>query len=78
MDAFDPYPDYLTVEQAAACLGVKPAAVRRLLRQYGMGEFLRASLSKQVLIRKQDLLDAHTARALKRREEPSRGRRTVA
>ncbi len=52
---FEPNPEYLTVEQAAAYLEVTPAAVRRLLRQYGLGEFLRASISKQVLIRREDL-----------------------
>ncbi len=53
--AFEPNPSYLTVEQAAAYMGVTTGAIRRLLRQYGMGEFLRASISKQVLIRREDL-----------------------
>jgi excisionase family DNA binding protein len=53
--AFEPNSEYLTVGQAAAYLEVTPAAVRRLLRQYGLGEFLRASISKQVLIRREDL-----------------------
>jgi len=53
--AFEPYPEYLTIEQAAAYLNVTPATIRRLLRQHGLGEFLRASISKQVLIRRADL-----------------------
>jgi hypothetical protein len=53
--AFEPRPAYLTIEQAAAYAGVTPGAIRRLLRQYGMGEFVRASISKQVLIRRVDL-----------------------
>ena len=53
--AFEPNPEYLTIEQAAAYLGVTPAVIRRLLRQHGLGDFLRASISKQVLIRREDL-----------------------
>jgi excisionase family DNA binding protein len=53
--AFEPSPEYLTIEQAAAYLEVTPAVIRRLLRQHGLGEFLRASISKQVLIRREDL-----------------------
>lgn len=52
---FDPYPEYLTVAQAAAYRGVSQATIRRLLRQYGLGEFMRDAMNKQVLIRKQDL-----------------------
>jgi excisionase family DNA binding protein len=53
--SFELNPEYLTVEQAAAYLEVTPAAIRRLLRQHGLSEFLRASISKQVMIRRQDL-----------------------
>lgn len=52
---FDPYPEYLTIEQAAAYLNVTPAVIRRLLRQHGLGDFVRASISRQVLIRRADL-----------------------
>ena len=52
---FEPNPEYLTIEQAAAYLEVTPAAIRRLLRQHGLGEFLRASISKQVMLRREDL-----------------------
>ena len=52
---FDPYPEYLTIEQAAAYRGVPVSTIRRLLRQYGLTEFARASLSKQVLIKRTDL-----------------------
>ena len=53
--AFEPSPEYMTVEQAAAYLEVTPGAIRRLLRQHGLGDFLRASISKQLLIRRADL-----------------------
>ena len=53
--SFEPNPEFLTVEQAAAYLHVTPSAIRRLLRQHGLGDFLRASISKQVMIRRQDL-----------------------
>jgi excisionase family DNA binding protein len=53
--AFDPYPEYLTIEQSAAYLNVTPAVIRRLLRQHGLGDFTRASIGKQVLIRRADL-----------------------
>jgi excisionase family DNA binding protein len=52
---FDPHPEYLTIEQAAAYLNVTPAVIRRLLRQHGLGDFVRASISRQVLIRRADL-----------------------
>ena len=52
---FDPYPEYLTIEQAAAYRGVPVSTIRRLLRQYGLTEFARASLGKQVLIKRTDL-----------------------
>jgi excisionase family DNA binding protein len=52
---FEPNPEYLTIEQAAAYLEVTPAVIRRLLRQHGLGDFLRASISKQVMIRREDL-----------------------
>jgi excisionase family DNA binding protein len=47
--------DFLTVEQAAAYLGVGRAYLHRLLRQHGLGEFLRASIGRQVLISRDDL-----------------------
>jgi excisionase family DNA binding protein len=58
--AFEPYPEFLTIEQSAAYLNVPQVTIRRLLRQYGMGEFVRAAISRQVLIRRSDLdrLDA--------------------
>lgn len=51
----DTDPEYLSIEQAARYLGVTAAEVRRLLRQYGLGEFTRASMARQVLIRRTDL-----------------------
>jgi len=52
---FDPFPEYLTIEQAAAYRGVTPAVIRRALRAYGLTEFARASMAKQVLIKRTDL-----------------------
>ena len=61
--------EYLTVEEASAYLGVTPAYLRRVLREHGLGEFIRASLRKQILIRKSDLgkLRAPGRRPLRRR-----------
>jgi excisionase family DNA binding protein len=75
--AFDPHPEYLTIEQAAAYLNVTPAAIRRLLRQHGLGDFLRASISRQVLIRRADLdaMDLSQAPARSVAGRPSAGRR---
>jgi excisionase family DNA binding protein len=53
--AFDPFPEYLTIEQAAAYRGVTVATIRRVLRAYGLTEFTRASMGKQVLIKRTDL-----------------------
>jgi excisionase family DNA binding protein len=51
----DPFPDYLTIEQAAAYLSMKPAQVRKLLREFGLSEFTRAQIGKEVKISKQHL-----------------------
>lgn len=74
---FDTYPEYMTVQQAAAYLDVTPATIRRLLRQYGLGEFLRASMNKQVMLRKEDLdaMDVTNVRTGEAtRSRPKRGR----
>ena len=47
--------EFLSIDQAAAYLGVRRAFLTRLLRQHGLGEFLRASMGKQVLMSKADL-----------------------
>ena len=52
---FDPYPEYLTIEQAAAYRRVSVSTIRRVLRAYGMTEFARTAMNKQVLIRRSDL-----------------------
>jgi excisionase family DNA binding protein len=78
---FEPNPEYLTIEQAAAYLEVTPAAIRRLLRQHGLGDFLRASISKQVMIRREDLdaIDlAHGGLRTVGGRAPARGRRSGA
>lgn len=80
---FEPNPEYLTIEQAAAYLNTTPAAVRRLLRQFGLGEFVRASISRQVLIRREDLDAIDVAHggfrtvAGTKTTSPSRSRRTA-
>ena len=51
----DPFPEYMTIEQAAAYLSVKPAQVRKLLRDFGLSEFMRAQIGKEVTIKKEHL-----------------------
>jgi hypothetical protein len=47
--------DYLTIPEAARSLGMTPGQLRRVLRQFGLGELLRASMRKQVMIKRSDL-----------------------
>jgi hypothetical protein len=47
--------DYLTFDEACRDFNVTPAQLRRLLRDYGLGEFVRASMDRQVLLRRSDL-----------------------
>jgi excisionase family DNA binding protein len=47
--------EYLTIEQASAVFGVRPSEVRRVLREHGLGDFVRTSMRKDVLIRRSDL-----------------------
>ena len=54
MDA-DNQRDFLTLDEAAAHLGVRRSYLNRVLRQHGLGEFLRASMGRQVLINRADL-----------------------
>jgi excisionase family DNA binding protein len=49
----DPFPEYMTIEQAAAYLSVKPAQVRKLLREFGLSEFTRAQIGKEVRLKKE-------------------------
>lgn len=51
----DPFPEYMTIEQAAAYLSVKPAQVRKLLREFGLSEFMRAQIGKEVRLKKEHL-----------------------
>ncbi|HLG11149.1 MAG TPA: helix-turn-helix domain-containing protein [Dehalococcoidia bacterium] len=51
----DPFPEYMTIEQAAAYLSVKPAQVRKLLREFGLSEFTRAQIGKEVRLKKEHL-----------------------
>jgi excisionase family DNA binding protein len=69
---FESADDYLSIEEAAAFLGVQPSYVRRLLRQFGLGELTRATMTRQVRIRRGDLEKLH----VDRRQSP--GRRGVA
>ena len=43
----DPFPEYMTIEQAAAYMSVKPAQVRKLLREFGLSEFTRRKSAKR-------------------------------
>lgn len=52
MDAQD---DYITIEEAARSLGLTTAQLRRVLRQYGFGDLLRASMRKRIMIRRSEL-----------------------
>lgn len=70
----DPFPDFLTIEQTAAYLSMRPAQVRKLLRDFGLGEFTRAQIGKEVRISKQHL-DAITGREVAPRAQPNRRRR---
>jgi len=71
----DPFPDYLTIEQAAAYLNLKPAQVRKLLREFGLSEFTRAQIGKEVKISKQHLdVIAHGHQAAQQ-TQPARRRR---
>jgi excisionase family DNA binding protein len=68
----DPFPEYMTIEQAASYLSVKPAQVRKLLREFGLSEFMRAQIGKEVRLKKEHvelLLAGSTAKtaAVKRR-----------
>jgi hypothetical protein len=47
--------EYLTIGQASAVFRVSPAQIRRVLRAYGLGDFVRASMRKDVRVRRQDL-----------------------
>jgi len=67
----DPFPEYLTIEQAAAYLSLKPAQVRKLLREFGLSEFTRAQIGKEVRIKKEHL-DAINPAA-----QPSQQQRTT-
>ena len=73
---FDPYPEYLTIEQAAVYLNVPPSQVRRLLRLFGLGDFARAHIGKRVLISKQHLEALHVTREVQ--QAPQRRTRGAA
>jgi hypothetical protein len=47
--------DYVTLEEAGRSLGLSGPQMRRLLRQYGLGDLLRASMRKEITIRREDL-----------------------
>jgi excisionase family DNA binding protein len=46
--------EYLTIDQAARVFGVSQATVRRILRAYGLGEFVRGSMRREVLVSRRD------------------------
>jgi excisionase family DNA binding protein len=53
--ANDQRDEYLTIDQACAVFGLGLPQMRRLLREYGLGDFTRASMRRDVLIRRADL-----------------------
>jgi excisionase family DNA binding protein len=67
----DPFPEYLTIEQAAAYLSLRPAQVRKLLREFGLSEFTRAQIGKEVRISKHHL-DIITGAHQETEEAPAR------
>jgi excisionase family DNA binding protein len=70
----DPFPDYLTIDQAAAYLSMKPAQVRKLLREFGLSEFTRAQIGKEVKIRKEHLdVIAHSGQPAQQQRQTRRG-----
>ena len=71
----DPFPEYLTIDQAAAYLDMKPAQVRKLLRDFGMSEFTRAQIGKEVRISKANLAAIAGREEDAPRERPARRRR---
>lgn len=62
--------EFLTITEAARQLGTTPGQVRRLLRQFGLGDLISASMRKQVLIRRSDLPKLRSA---VRRDSQGRG-----
>jgi excisionase family DNA binding protein len=70
----DPFPEYLTIEQAAAYLNKKPAQVRKMLREFGLSEFTRAQIGKEVKISKAHL-DALAGHQEAPRSQPAPRRR---
>ena len=66
----DPFPEYMTIEQAAAYLSVKPAQVRKLLREFGLSEFMRAQIGREVRLKKEHvelLMSSRPAKAAAKR-----------
>jgi excisionase family DNA binding protein len=47
--------EYLTIREASEYLGVTQGYLRRVLRAHGLDEFMRASMGKEILIRREDL-----------------------
>ena len=45
----------MTIDQAAKVFGVSQATLRRVLRSYGLGDFVRASMRREVLASRTDL-----------------------
>jgi excisionase family DNA binding protein len=70
----DPFPDYMTIEEAAAYLSMKPAQVTKLLREFGLSEFTRAQIGKQVKISKRHL-DAILGQEETQQSRPAAARR---
>jgi hypothetical protein len=71
----DPFPEYLTIEQAAAYLSMRPAQVRKLLRDFGLSEFTRAQIGKEVKLSKQHLDAIAPGHQATPQAQPARRRR---
>ena len=72
----DLFPEYLTIEEAAAYLSMRPAQVRKLLREFGLSEFTRAQIGKEVKISKEHLdTIVHGHQAAAAQTQPTRRRR---
>ncbi len=51
----EPENEFITFEAACRLFGLTSGQLSRLLREHGLGEFVRASMRRDVLIRRRDL-----------------------
>ena len=62
--------DYITLGAARDIFGLSSGQLSRILREHGLGEFVRASMDREVLVRRRDLeaIIRPTAQGPKRRK----------